>query len=128
MFGHSFELLEISFGLSLPDLPNLLHDVQGRDIGHLNGHLGPRLSHKEHVRCQWLLRHLVQESVVLSFAELSQLGCEPIFVTFSCLLIFLFLSLGKLLPFFGDHLDDFSDSDPGVLLLDHDSLLHALGG
>lgn len=123
LFGSFFEFLKIGRGLTLPDLPDLFHDIQGWYVRHRCGHLDPRLSDEEHVGGQRFLGHLVQQGVIADRTQLGELFCEPVLISFGCILVFLPLLLVQLLPLGRDHLDDFCDPDARVLRRDDGPLL-----
>jgi len=118
LFGHRLKFKQIFLAASLPFLADLLHDVQGWNVGHRLRDTHPSLPHEEHVRSQGLLRHLVEERLVIYAAQLGKLLRETLFVPFCRILVFLTLGFAQLLPFFSDHLHNLGDFETLVLLSD----------
>lgn len=116
-------LLQIFGSLNLPDFTNFLHNVQRRYVRHLTGNFYSSLSHKEHVGSQRLLWHLIKKSLIVNFAQLSQLLRESFLVSFRGIFVLLSLLLSQFLPLLSDHLNYFSDFNAWILVRNHGSLL-----
>jgi len=68
--------------VSLPFFADLLHDVQWWNVEHCLRDMHPSLPYKEHVRSQVLLRHLLEERLVIYAAQLGKLIRGTLYVPF----------------------------------------------
>jgi len=71
LHSHGSKSCQAIRSLKLPNLADLFHNVEWRDVWHFFSDAHTSLPDKEHVRCQWLLRHLVEQGVVVHLAQRS---------------------------------------------------------
>lgn len=62
--------LQIFSSLTLPNFAYFFHNMKRRDVWHLLSYSDPSLSHEEHISCQGLLWHLVEQCLVVDRAQL----------------------------------------------------------